>query len=218
MMKITAVLLFVVSLASAFRNSTRHIIHQEVFLKRPAETRQSSCDLIIADCKDRIDSIKDQYDTSAVEGRSRYLSDATVLACESCLDDFERYYSCTGEYYDAEVLREANCARSDVNGKYCGESFFDGVANGDLSPYVKEGEEISRISDTCCISTCQDLHNILAYFGCCASSFQQYGLLLNTTQQFDDCGATLGEPCSGVFATPAFLVIAVLALITFSFF
>ena len=178
MIKITAVLLFVVSMASAFRNPTRHIIHQEVFLKRPAETRQSSCDLIIADCDDRIDSIEDQYDTSAVEGRSRYLSDVFVLACESCLDDYERYYSCNGDDYDAEVLREAYCARSDVNGKYCGESFFDGVANGDLSPYVNEDEEIGEIEDTCCISTCQDLRNILAYFGCCASSFQQYGLLL----------------------------------------
>ena len=36
--------------------------------------------------------------------------------------------------------------------------------------------------------------------------------------QLDDCDATLGEPCSGVSATPAVIVVAVLALITFSVF
>ena len=61
-----------------------------------------------------------------------------------------------------------------------------------------------------CTSTCQDLRTLRNYWGCCTSSFEQYGYLPNTTKEFDDCGATLGEPCSGMSA--------ILALITSSFF
>ena len=197
MIKIAAVLLFVISLASAFRNPTRHIIHQEVFQKRSVETRQSSCISIIADCYDRMDSLDTE---SAV----------AVLRCESCFDDLERFYRCTGDDDLAEGLREAECARSDNDGKYCAESLFDGVANGDI---LVCGEE-----DDICIATCKDLRTLRNYWGCCTSSFEQYfESFPNTTQEYDDCDATLGEPCSGVSATPAFLVIAVLALITSSF-
>ena len=120
------------------------------------------------------------------------------------------YYTCTGNDDLTEQLREAICARSDVDGKYCDESFYDGIANGDL-PACDEEDDV-------CISTCQDLRTVRSYWGCCTSSFEQFGLLANTTQEYDDCDATLGEPCSGVFATPAFPVIAVFALITSSFF
>ena len=117
---------------------------------------------------------------------------------------------CTGDDDLAEELREADCARSDVDSKYCTESLYDGIANGDIRACDDE--------DDVCDSTCQDLCTLRNYWGCCTSSFEQYGLLANNTQQYDNCFATLGEPCSGVFATPAFLVIAVLALITSSFF
>ena len=111
----------------------------------------------------------------------------------------------------AEELREAQCARSDNDGKYCAESLFDGVANGDL---LVCGE-----TDDICIATCKDLRTLRNYWGCCTSSFEQYfESFPNTTQEYDDCDATLGEPCSSVSATPAFLVIAVLALITSIFF
>ena len=210
MIKIAAVFLFVISLASAIRNPTRHIIHQEVFLKRSVESRQSSCDSIIAECSARIISLADQYDIDTTEGLARYLSAVAVIQCESCFDDFERFYMCTGDDELAEQLREASCARSDNDGKYCEESLFDGIANEDL-PSCDEEDDV-------CTATCQDLRTLRNYWGCCTSSFEEYGLLANTTQEYDDCDATLGEPCSGVFATPAFLVIAVLALITSSFF
>ena len=210
MIKIAAVLIFVISSTTAFRNPTRHIIHQEVFLKRSVETRQSSCFPIIADCEDGIDSLADRYDTNTTEGLARYLSAVFVIVCGSCLDEYESYFMCTGDDELAERLREADCARSDVDGKYCAESVYDGIANGDLRACDEE--------DDVCDATCQDLRTLRNYWGCCTSSYEQYGLLANTTQEYDDCGATLGEPCSGVFATPAFLVIAVFALITSSFF
>ena len=107
-------------------------------------------------------------------------------------------------------MREADCARSDNDGKYCAQSIFDGIASGDLPVCGKD--------DDICDATCQDLRTQRNYGGCCASSYAKLGLLPNTTQQFEDCGVKLGEPCSGVYATPAILVIAVLALITSSFF
>ena len=161
MIKFAAVLLFVISLASAFRNPTWHIIHKEVFPKR----WHSSCDSIIADCEDRIDLLADQYNIYTTEGRARYLSDVYVLVCGRCFDDFERFYSCTGDEDLAEELREADCACSDVNGKYCTELLFDGF---DLSTCVNKNDEIDDI----CISTCQDLRTIRAYWGCCTTSYE----------------------------------------------
>ena len=213
MIKIAAVLLFVISSTTALRNPTRHIIHnvhQEVFLKRSVEIRQSSCDSIIADCSARIVSLAQQHDLTTNEGLARFLSDVAVLQCGSCFDDFERFYTCTGDDDLAEQLREASCARSDIDGKYCSESLFDRIASGDLRACDEE--------DDACEATCQDLRDLRSNLGCCTTSFEQNGLLTNTTQEYDDCGATLGEPCSGVSATPAFLVIAVFALITSSFF
>ena len=209
MIKIAAVLFSVILLASAFRNPTRHIIHQKVLLKRSSETRQSSCTSIIAECAARIISLADAYDDTT-EGLARYLSAVAVIKCESCFDDFERFYMCTGDDELAEELRKTDCARSDVDGKYCTESLYDGIANGDIRACDEQ--------DDVCDSTCQDLRTLRNYWGCCTSSFEQYGLLTNTSQEYDVCDATLGEPCSGVYATPAFLVIALLALITFSFF
>ena len=210
MIKIAAVLLFVISLASAFRNPASHIIHQKVFLKGSVESRQSSCDLMIAHCNARIISLAADYDLNTTKGFARYLSAAAVIQCESCFDEYENYFMCTGDDNLAVQLREADCARSDVDGKYCQQSVFDGIASGDLPLCGQVGDV--------CVSTCQDLRTIRNYGGCCVSSYEQLGLLANTTQEYDDCDATVGEPCSGVFATPAFLVIAILALITFSFF
>ena len=173
MITIAAVLLFVISSTSALRNPTRHIIHnvhQEVFLKRSVEIRQSSCDSIIADCNARIISLAQQYNINTTEGLARYLSDVAVLQCGSCFDEYESYFRCTGDDDLAEQLREASCARSDIDGKYCEESLNDGVANGDLSTCVDEVDEMVEI----CISTCQDLRTLRAYWGCCTSSFEQY--------------------------------------------
>ena len=109
-------------------------------------------------------------------------------------------------------MREASCVRSDIDGKYCEESLFDGIANDDL-PACDEEDDV-------CVTTCQDLRTLRNYWGCCTSSFEQQGALVNTTQEYADCGATLGEPCSGVSTTAALslFVIAVLALMTSSFF
>ena len=141
---------------------------------------------------------------------ARFFSDVAVLQCGSCFDEYERFYRCTGDDDLAEQLREADCARSDIDGKYCAESLFDRIANGNIRACDEE--------DDACEATCQDLRNLRSNLGCCTSSFEQYGILTNTTQEYDDCDATLGEPCSGVFVTPAFLVIAVFALITSSLF
>ena len=178
MITIAAVLLFVISSTSALHNPTRHIIHQEVFLKRSVETRQSS---IIADCAPRIISLAQQYDITTTEGFARYLSDVAVLQCESCFDEFESYYRCTGDDDLAEQLREAQCARSDVDGKYCAESFFDGIASGDIRACDEE--------DDACEATCQDLRDLRSNLGCCTMSYEQLGLLTNTTQEYDDCDA-----------------------------
>ena len=211
MIKIVAVLLLVISSTSALRDPW-HIIHHKVFLKESVETRQSSCDLLTADCDATIDLLADRYNLSTTEGLARFYSDVAILQCESCFDEYESYFRCTGDDDLAEQLREASCARSDIDGKYCEESLFDGIANGDL-PACDEEDDV-------CVATCQDLRTIRTYWGCCTSSFEQYGLLANTTQEYADCDATLGEPCSGVSTTPALslFVIAVLALITSSFF
>ena len=131
-------------------------------------------------------------------------------------------------------MREASCARSDIDGKYCSESLFGGIASGDIPACDEE--------DDACEATCQDLRDLRSNLGCCTTSFEQNGLLTNTTQEYDDCDATLGEPCfdgeptdgeltdgeptdggsdepdSGVSVVPVFLVIAVLTFITFSVF
>ena len=178
MIKIAAVLLFVISSTTALCNPTRHIIHdvhQEVFLKRSFETRQSSCDSIIEDCNDRVISLAQQHDLTTNEGLARFLSDVVVLQCGSCFDEYESFYRCTGDDELAEQLREADCARSDIDGKYCAESLYDGIANGDL-PACDEEDDV-------CVATCQDLLNLRTYWGCCTASFEQHGFLANTTQE-----------------------------------
>ena len=92
MIKIAAVLLFVILSTSALREPTRHIIHHQVFLRRSVE-RQSSCDSTIADCNERIIALAQQHDLTTNEGLARYLSDVAVLQCESCFDEFESYYT-----------------------------------------------------------------------------------------------------------------------------
>ena len=224
MIKIAAILLFFILSTTASRDFTRHIINRKVFLKRSVETRQSSCYSIIEDCNDRVISLAQQHDLTTNEGLARFLSDVVVLQCGSCFDEYESFYRCTGDDDLAEQLREADCARSDIDGKYCAESLYDGIANGDL-PACDEEDDV-------CVATCQDLRNLRTYWGCCTTSFEQHGLLANTTQEYDDCDATLGEPCSdgeptdggsdepdsGVSVVPVFLVIAVLLFITSSVF
>ena len=153
-----------------------------MFLRRSVE-RQSSCDSIIADCTNRSISLAEQYNLTTTEGLHRYLSAVAVLQCESCFGDLERYYRCTGDNDSAVELREADCARSDNDGKYCAQSIFDGIASGDLPVCGKD--------DDICDATCQDLRTQRNYGGCCASSYAKLGLLPNTTQQFEDCGVTL---------------------------
>ena len=70
----------------------------------------------------------------------------SYIQCESCFDDLESYYRCTGDNDSAIELREADCARSDNDGKYCAQSIFDGIANGDL-PVCGEEDDI-------CDATC----------------------------------------------------------------
>ena len=96
MIKIAAILLFIILSTTGSRDFTRHIINRKVFLKRSVDTRQSSCDSIIEDCDDRIDSLADQYNTSTTEGLARYLSDVFVIACGSCLNEYESFFISTG--------------------------------------------------------------------------------------------------------------------------
>ena len=214
MIKSVAVLLLVILSTSALRNPTRHMIHHKVFLEQLVATGLSSCDSIIADCNRTINSIADRYNLSTNEGLARYYSDTFALVCGRCFNDFESYYRCIDDDDLAEELREGDCVRSNVDGKYCTESLFDGLLIGVLRFCDEE--------DDACVTTCQDLRTERNYLGCCASSYEQYGSIIitlgNTTQEFADCNATLGEPCSGVSTTPALslFVIAVLALITFS--
>ena len=233
MIKVAAVLLFVISLTSALRNPTSHIIQQEVFLKRLVE-RQSSCGSILAHCNDTV-SLDQQSGLTANEAIARYLSARTVIECGSCFDEYESYHRCISGDDGAEWFREAKCARSDIDGKYCLQSLYDGIVNRDI-PYCDAKRDV-------CVATCQDLQTLQRYLGCCTTSFEQYGLLPNTTQEYDVCGATLGEPCSdgrsetettdepvsvggptdgesdsSVSATPTFFAIAVFALITCSVF
>ena len=209
MIKIAAVLLLVISLTSALRDPTRR---HEVFLKRSVEIRQSSCDAIIADCFQRFDSILNRSNTSTTEGLTRYYSDVFDVYCGSCLIVFQSYYNCTGNDDIAEQLREAYCVRSGIDGKYCGELLFFGREEGDIF--------VCDQKDDSCGDGCQNLRTLRNYLGCCTTSFQQHGVLPNTTQEFDDCDATLGELCSDVSTTPelSFPVIAVLAFISSSCF
>ena len=244
MIKIVAILFFVISSTCALRDLTRHIIHQEVFMKRSIESRQSSCNSIITICNARVSQLQQQHDLTTREGLAEYLSDVAVLSCGSCFDEYEDYFICIGEDELADQFREAECVRSD--GKFCSERLFDGIANGDIRSCDDE--------DDACIATCQDLRNLRDVLGCCAASFVEYGILVNTTQEYDNCNAKLSQPCSdgdepgsdggptiegptdqgptdgsptdgrsgepdsGLSATPAFLVIAALTLITSIFF
>ena len=196
-------------------------------MKRSVERQQSSsCDSIITDCSARVSQLQQQHDLTTREGLAEYLSDVAVLSCGSCFDEYEDYFICIGEDELAEQFREAECVRSD--GKFCTERLFDGIANGDISSCDDE--------DDPCIATCQDLRNLRDVLGCCAVSFVEYGILINTTQEYENCNAKLSQPCSdggsgadttdggttdgssepdsGVSATPAFHVIALLTLIT----
>ena len=238
MIKIIAILFFVISSTCALHDLTRHIIHQEVFMKRSVKRQQSSsCDSIITDCSARVSQLEQQHDFTTREGFAEYLSDVTVLACGSCFNEYEDYFICIGEDELAEQFREAECVLSD--GKFCSERLYDGIANGDIRSCDDE--------DDACIATCQDLRNLSDVLGCCAVLFVEYELLINTTQEYENCNAKLSPPCSdggsaadttdepgsdggptdagttdggsskpdsGVSATPAFVVIALLTLIT----
>ena len=241
MIKIVAILFFVISSTCALCDLTRHIIHQEVFMKRCFERQQcSSCHSIITNCSARDSQLQQQHDLTTTEGLAEYLSDVAVLSCGSCFDEYEDYFICFGEDELAEQFREAECVLSD--GKFCSESLFDGIANGDIRSCDDE--------DDACIATCQDLRNLRDVLGCCAASFVEYRIFVNTTQEYDNCNAKLSQPCSdgdepgsdggptiegptdegptdgpstdgrsgepdsGLSATPAFLVIALLTLIT----
>ena len=187
MIKIAAILFFVISSTCALCDLTRHIIHQEVFMKRSIESQPcSSCHSIITNCSARDSQIQQQHDLFTREGLAEYLSDVAVLSCGSCFDEYENYFICIGEDKLAEQFREAECIRSD--GKFCSERLFDGIANGDIRSYDDE-EDV-------CIATCQDLHNLRDVLGCCAASFVEYGIFVNTTQEYDNCNAKLSQPCS----------------------
>ena len=203
--KTIVVIFFVIASTTAFRNFARHIIHQKFLFNGELE-KQSGCNSIIAECQARILVLENQHDTSNTEGKAEYLSDVAVLLCGDCFDDLEDYYRCIDEDDLAEELREARCARSD--GKYCSESYYDEIADGNL-------RVCSEDLDVC--TTCQDLRDIRNYGGCCAASYEQYGLT-NTSEEYEKCNVDLGEPCSGMsVATPTFVVIAVLTLITSTF-
>ena len=203
--KIIVVIFFVIASTTAFRDFARHMIHQKFLFNGELE-KQSGCNSIIAECQARFLVLENQHDTSTTEGEAEYLSDVAVLLCGDCFDEYKDYFRCIDEDDLVEELREADCARSD--GKYCSESYFDGIADGNL-----------RVcSEDVCATTCQDLRNIRNYWGCCAASYEQYGLLTNTAEEYEKCNADLGEPCSGMsVATPTFVVIAVLTLITSTF-
>ena len=129
MLKIIVVILFIVITSTcALRDLTRLIIHQEVLMKRSVERRQfSSCDSIIADCSARVSQLQQQHDLTTREGRAEYLSDAAILSCGICFDEYEDFYICIGEDELAEQFREAECVLS--NDKFCSERLFDGIAN-----------------------------------------------------------------------------------------
>ena len=202
--KTIVVIFFVIASTTAFRDFARHIIHQKFLFNGELE-KQSGCNSIIAECRARILVLENQHDTSTTEGEAEYLSDVAVLLCGDCFDEYEDYFRCIDEDDFAEELRETDCARSD--GKYCSESFFDGIADGN----------IRVCSEDVVCTTCQDLRNIRNYGGCCAASYEQYGLT-NTSEEYEKCNVDLGEPCSGMsVATPTFVVIAVLTLITSTF-
>ena len=226
MKKIIAILFFVISSTCALRDLTRHIINQKGFMKRSVERKQSSlCDSIITDCSARVSQLEQQHNLTTREGLAEYLSDVAVLSCGSCFNEYEDYFICIGEDELAEQFREAECVLS--NGKFCSERLFDGIANGDIRSCDDE--------DHACTATCQDLSNLRDVLGCCAVLFVEYGILINTTQEYENCNAKLSQPCSdggsgvdtidepgssepdsGVSATPAFLV-ALLTLITSKF-
>ena len=160
---------------------------QEVLMKQSVESRQSSsCDSIIADCSARVSQLQQQHDLTTREGLAEYLSDAAVLSCGICFDEYEDFYICIGEEELAEQFREAECVLS--NGKFCSERLFDGIANGDIRSCDDE--------DDVCIATCQDLRNLRDVLGCCVVSFVEYGILSKATLEYENCNAKLSQPCS----------------------
>ena len=90
MIKIIAILFFVISSTCALRDLTRHIINQKVFMKRSVERKQSSlCDSIITDCSARVSQLEQQHNLTTREGLAEYLSDVAVLSCGSCFNEMK---------------------------------------------------------------------------------------------------------------------------------
>ena len=189
--------------------------------------QSSLCDSIITDCSARVSQLEQQHNLTTREGLAEYLSDVAVLSCGSCFNEYEDYFICIGEDELAEQFREAECVL--CNGKFCSERLFDGFANGDIRSCDDE--------DHACTATCQDLSYLCDVLGCCAVLFVEYGILINTTHEYENWNAKLSQPCSDagsgvdtidepgsnesdsvVSATPAFLVIVLLTLITSKFF
>ena len=144
----------------ALGDPTRPSVHQHVSPK-PFAKRHSSCDSIIADCVNSVNTLFPIPDDYNKESLYSYQSNIAFLLCGTCFDENESYHRCTGNRFLAEEFRYANCARSDVDGKYCLESFYNGIAN----------ENIPTCNGHVCVATCYNLRNLRNYLGCCTTSF-----------------------------------------------
>ena len=120
--------------------------------------------------------------------------------CGDCNDEYIRFFECLNLTTAVEVTRGAFCAVND-DGEYCGVRVGDDMASGLLDPESCEN----------CVDECDYYEYASRLEGCCAASFARYDLL-----DVGDCDTDLGEPCSGSsqFATPMFLGIITLAVIT----
>ena len=162
----------------------------------------SDCDDTLPEmCTKPIEEKFNATNTSNFEDLALVYSFAFSIICGDCNDEYIRYYECEGDDETIEEIRGGVCAVND-DGEYCGVLFFDEVASGVFSPESCED----------CKTYCEFYEYSSNLFGCCAASLARFDLFIDER----DCDTDLGEPCSGssLFATPMFLGIITVAVIT----
>ena len=162
----------------------------------------SDCDDILPEmCTKPIEEKFNATNTSNIQDEALAFSFAFSIICGVCNDEYIRFYECEGDDEAIETIRGAYCAVND-DGEYCGVVYLDDFASGVFSPESCED----------CETYCEFYEFSSSLFGCCAASLARFNLFIDER----DCDTDLGEPCSGssLFATPMFLEIITLTVIT----
>ena len=162
----------------------------------------SDCDDILPEmCTKPIEEKFNATNTSNIQDEALAFSFSLSIICGVCNDEYIKFYECKGDDEAIETIRGGFCAVND-DGEYCGVVYLDDFASGVFSPESCED----------CETYCEFYEFSSNLFGCCAASLARFDLFIDDR----GCNTDLGEPCSGssLFATPMFLEIVTLTVIT----